>query len=157
MKNLLILISLIACGYSFGFGEAPTKGRGEIPPNLPGKGPIAIGEIRQYLVDPREVTLHFFIDGDPEGKRISFLVSFSRSAEVESWAYLRVKEGGNCTDYRLDLGSKFVRGLAQRISLKLPEESDADPPDASKKPGASRVRALRTLLKGSYSREKPPK
>ncbi|YCM43305.1 hypothetical protein V2O64_18535 [Verrucomicrobiaceae bacterium 227] len=156
MKKLIILISLIACGYCFGFGGKTTKERGEIPPNILEKGPIAIGEIRRYLFDPKEVTLHFFIDGADEGKRISFLVTFSRSAEVESRAYLRVKEGENCADYRIDLGSKFVRGLAQRLRLKLPEKTDGNPPEASKKLRASRISALRALLKGNYSRKKPP-
>lgn len=167
MKNFLILISFFVSGCSFGLGEVTTKGQDKIPPNLFRKGPIEVGKIREYLVHTREVTLHFYIDGTHEGKRISFLVGFSRSAELKSHAYLRVKDGKTQTDYRLDLGSKFVKALAQRVSLKLPENSDTDPPDSAdaarlkadtfllKKLGPSRVRALRTLLNGNYSRENP--
>ena len=141
--------------------EVTSKGQDEIPPNLLGKDPIAIGEIRNYLWDPGELTLSFFMDGAREGKRISFLVHFSRSAKVESRATLRVKERGKFTDYKLDLGSKFTKGLAQQISLKLPGESHANLPYSKshglKHRGPSRIKALRQLLEGTYSRENEPK
>ena len=162
MKNLLVLILLVSCGCGFVLGGEKTKEQAEIPAGLLGKGPIVIKKIKRYYFDTREVTLSFIIAGANKGQRISFLVTFSRFAELESRASLRVKKGKSHNDYRLDLGSGFAKELAQRISLKLPGDSKVDSPDPYhdrllEELGPPRIKALRLLLGGEYSWENPPK
>jgi hypothetical protein len=142
--SIVILLCLMGAFPVFGI---ETKTEKEIPKEVIGGGLLRIEEIRRYRFDPRHKTLHFFIEGDRNGAKISLLAHFSRTKSDPSHLSLKVRNGKQLTDYKIDLGSDFSKDLSKRIS-QIPAKKKED---YKRREYVVRMKALQRLLEGTYS------